>query len=388
VVPAVSHLFLYVLRQLVLALLAVTAGLATLIWLTQSLRFVELVLNRGLSLIVFFELTLFMLPNFVAIILPVASFIVILAVYSRLEGDREIVVMRAAGMSQFALARPALALAAGAAVVGWTMNLWVVPESYRAFREYQFEIRNRMAAVLIQEGVFNTLGDGLTVYVRERDRNGTFHGIMVHDARDRGAPATILAERGRLVLAGDLPQVTLENGTRQELHAGTGRLRVLTFAENTLALAAPAERDEIRYRDARERGVLELLNPDARENVSARDRARFVVEAHQRLSGPLLTLSLAATALAVLLSGSFSRQGRSGRVLAAVALGAAIVAVGLAIGNAAASSLWLVPLIWVHALLPGLVATVLLLRPPARRAPPMSPLEGHTLEARSFEAGS
>jgi lipopolysaccharide export system permease protein len=255
------------------------------------------------------------------------------------------------------------------------MNLWVVPESYRAFREYQFEIRNRMAAVLIQEGVFNTLGDGLTVYVRERDRDGTFRGIMVHDARDQAAPATILAERGRLVLAGDLPQVTLENGARQEIDSRTGRLRMLTFAENTLALAAPAERDEVRYRDARERGVLELLNPDSRENVSARDRARFTVEAHQRLSGPFLTLSLAAAGVAILLSGSFSRQGRSGRVLAAVALGAAIVAAGLAIGNAAASRLGLIPLIWVHAVLPGIVAIVLLLRPPARHVPPMGAAE-------------
>jgi lipopolysaccharide export system permease protein len=364
-----SQLFLYVLRQLALALVAVTAGLALLVWLTQALRFVELVLNRGLSLVVFFELTMFMLPNFVAIILPVATFIVILAVYTRLEGDRETVVMRAAGMSQLALARPGLALALVAALTGWAMNLWVVPESYRAFREYQFEIRNRMAAVLIQEGVFNTLGDGLTVYVRKREADGTFHGIMVHDERDRGAPATILAERGRLTISGDLPQVTLENGTRQELDPRTGRLRFLTFAENTLTLAAPAERDEVRYRDARERGVLELLDPPASENVSARDRARFTVEAHQRLSGPLLTLSLAAVGLAIVLGGSFSRHGRTGRLLVAVGIGAALVATGLAIGNASASRLALIPLIWAHALLPGLAAMVLLFRPPAHRMP-------------------
>ena len=364
-----SQLFLYVLRQLALGLVAATALLALLVWLTQALRFVELVLNRGLSLLVFFELTVFMLPNFVAIILPVATFIVILAVYTRLEGDRETVAMRAAGLSQFALARPGLALALLAAVTGWTMNLWVVPESHRAFREYQFEIRNRMAAVLIQEGVFNTPGEGLTVYVRKREADGTFHGIMVHDERDRGAPATILAERGRLVIAGDLPQVTLENGTRQELDARTGRLRFLTFAENTLTLAAPAERDEVRYRDARERGVLELLDPPASENVSLRDRARFTVEAHQRLSGPLLTLSLAAAGLAVVLGGGFSRHGRTGRLLVAVGIGAALVATGLAIGNAAASRLGLIPLIWAHAVLPGVVAIALLVCPPAHRLP-------------------
>jgi lipopolysaccharide export system permease protein len=369
-----GELFRYVLRQLAVGLVAVTAVLALIVWITQALRFVELVLNRGLSLVVFFELTLFMLPNFVAIILPVATFIVILAVYTRLEGDREMVAMRAAGMSQMALARPALALALAAACLGWAMNLWVVPESYRAFREYQFEIRNRMAAVLIQEGVFNTLGDGLTVYVRKRDPDGTFHGILVHDERVSTAPSTVLAERGRLALVGGLPQVTLENGTRQEIDPRTGRLSILRFAENTLTLAVPAERDEERYRDVRERGVLELLDPPASERVSARDRARFTVEAHQRLSGPFLTLSLAAVALALLLGGEFSRQGRPGRLLAAIAIGAALVASWLAIGNAVASRLVLLPLIWVHALLPGIVALALLVRPaplrPAARASP------------------
>lgn len=371
-----SRLSTYMLRQLAIGLVAVTGGLAVLIWLTQSLRFVELVLNRGLSIAVFFELTVFMLPNFVAVILPVTTFIVILAVYNRMEDDRELVVMRAAGMGPMALARPALVLAGAAALLGWTMNLWVVPESYRAFREYQFEIRNRMAAVLVQEGVFNTLGEGLTVYVRERDRDGNFRGIMVHDTREAGAPATILAERGWLTLDGDTPRVTLQHGTRQELDRRTGTLRMLSFAENTMSLATEAARDEVRYRDARERGVLELLSPDPAEQVSARDRARFIVEAHQRLAGPLVTLSLALVALACLLTGEFNRHGKTGRVLAAVGIGGGLVALGVGIGNLATRELALVPLIWVHAMLPGLIALAWLVSPPRVRVPAGEPTPG------------
>lgn len=371
-----SRLSGYVLRQLAIGLVAVTGGLAVLIWLTQSLRFIELVLNRGLSLAVFFELTVFMLPNFIAVILPVTTFIVILAVYNRMEDDRELVVMRAAGIGPGALARPGLVLAGAAAAIGWVMNLWIVPESYRAFREYQFEIRNRMAAVLLQEGVFNNLGDGLTVYIRAREPDGHFRGIMVHDAREAGAPATILAERGWLSVEGSTPRVTLENGTRQEIDPRTGTLRLLSFAENTLSLATGAASEEVRYRDARERGVGELLDPDPAEQVSDRDRARFVVEAHQRLAGPLVTLSLALVGLATLLNGEFSRHGKTGRVLAAVGLGGSLVALGVGLGNLAARELGLVPLIWVHAVLPGIVALVWLLRPPRPRVPAADPAPG------------
>ncbi|WP_431271272.1 LptF/LptG family permease [Dankookia sp. P2] len=97
----------YIFRQLAAALLAVTIGLAALVWLTQSLRFIELVLDRGLSFLVFIELTGLLLPSFFAVILPITTFVVILFVYVRLSADRELVVMRAAGLSQWRLARPA-----------------------------------------------------------------------------------------------------------------------------------------------------------------------------------------------------------------------------------------------------------------------------------------
>src|SRR4028119_203307 len=101
----------YIFRQLALSLLAVTVGLAVLVWLTQSLRFIELVLDRGLSFLMFIALTGLLLPGFFAIILPIATFLVALFVYVRLSSDRELVVMRAAGISQWRLARPATGLA-------------------------------------------------------------------------------------------------------------------------------------------------------------------------------------------------------------------------------------------------------------------------------------
>ena len=130
----------YILRQLAGGLLAVTTGLAALVWLTQSLRFIELVLDRGLSLGVFLELTGLMLPGFVAVILPITTFIVVLFVYVRMNTDRELVVMRAAGLSQIRLARPALVIAMVAVAIGYALNLWLVPISHGAFRVWQFEI--------------------------------------------------------------------------------------------------------------------------------------------------------------------------------------------------------------------------------------------------------
>ena len=54
----------YVLRQLLTGMLLVSAGLTCIIWLSQSLRFVEMIVNRGLSAGTFVYMTMLLLPNF------------------------------------------------------------------------------------------------------------------------------------------------------------------------------------------------------------------------------------------------------------------------------------------------------------------------------------
>jgi lipopolysaccharide export system permease protein len=358
----------YILRQLLIALVAVTCGLAALVWLTQSLRFIELVLDRGLSMMVFLELTSLMLPGFFAVILPITCFVVVLFIYVRLQSDRELVVLRAAGLSHWRLARPGVMLALLAVGLCYFLHLWLVPLSHTAFRIWQFEIRNQMVAILLQEGVFSSVGDDLTVYARLRDRDGTLHGILVHDSREAGAPVTILAEEGRITTTPQGPRVTLINGVRQQVEqigppAGSPpgtprgtRLSVLTFAENSVDLARATRAEEQRHRDSRERSVAELLNPDPAEGLRPRDIARFRAEAHQRLSGPLTALSFSLVGLSVALMGQFRRHGGGARLAVGVGIVVGLLAVGLTIGNLAARNNAAIPLIWAHAVLPGLVA--------------------------------
>jgi lipopolysaccharide export system permease protein len=382
----VNRIDTYLFRQLLFSLLAVTIGLAALVWLTQSLRFIELVLDRGLSLLVFVELTGLMLPNFFAVILPITSFVVTLFVYVRLAGDRELVVMRAAGLSQWRLLRPALLLSVLTALLVLWLQIYLVPLSHAAFRAWQFEIRNQMAGLLIQEGVFSQVGSDLTVYARERDHDGTLHGILVQDAREPGAPVTILAESGRILQTPQGPRVTLQNGQRQTIER-TGnppapRLSVLSFAENSVDLARATRSDEVRNRDSRERSISELLHPDPAEGLRERDILRFRAEAHQRLSAPLTVISFAMVALAVGLTGQFRRHGGGVRLSVGIGIAVALLAAGLLAGSLAARDNMWIPLLWLQAVLPGLMAVLwlsdgaqgLLMRTPTRHQASAGPV--------------
>ena len=69
---SMSRLSRYILRQLAPPTLFIAAALLGVVWLTQSLRFVDMIVNRGLSASQFLYFTVLLLPGVLAVILPVA----------------------------------------------------------------------------------------------------------------------------------------------------------------------------------------------------------------------------------------------------------------------------------------------------------------------------
>jgi lipopolysaccharide export system permease protein len=247
-----------------------------------------------------------------------------------------------------------------ATLIGYALSIYIVPASLSNFRDYQWQIRNRLAAFLLQEGVFTPLSEKLTVYIRSRDTDGSLRGIMVDDARDPTAHATILAERGRLVDGPNGPRVVLLDGSRQQIDHQTGRLNMLTFKQNEIDLADATKDDGARVADMSEVSLGELLDPHP---ALDRDKSKWIAEAYKRLTLPLTTMSYAMVALWSSLGGAFRRHGGWMRQLAAVGIMVGLLALGLVIGSLAARDNHLIVLMWVHAIVPGLVCAVLLMAP-------------------------
>jgi lipopolysaccharide export system permease protein len=352
-----TRLTRYILRQNLGVTLFVTAALTAAIWLAQSLRLIDLIVNRGLSIELFLYLALLILPRFLDIVLPIAVFIAILFTYNKLIGESEVVVMRAAGISPAQLARPAMILALAATAIGFALSAYFLPLANRAFKDLQFEIRNQFAAAVLQEGTFTAISDHLTVYVRGRAPNGEVAGLLVHDDRDEQRPVTLIAERGAFVDGENGSRILMINGNRQQFDRATGRLSVLRFERYTLDLADLRDAPGVRTPEPQERNLYELWTSPERHSERG-----WMVEAHQRLITPLLSLSFAVIPLACLLCGEFNRRGQVRRVLLAVAVAFAFQALDLGVRNLASRQDAAVPLMYVTALLPLFVGSLVLLR--------------------------
>jgi lipopolysaccharide export system permease protein len=358
----------YILKQLTVGTLLVAAGLAVILWLSQSLRLIEMIISKGLGIGTFISMTMLLMPSFLVIVLPIALFAVILFTYNRLNGDRELVVMRAIGMGPFGLARPALLLAGVLMLITYGLTLYIAPNAVESFRETRWKVRHDVAGLVIEAGAFNDLQDGLTVYVRETGPDDALIGLMLHDERDPAAPVTVMAERGALVHTGDgPPRILMENGNRQEVKTGTGQMSLLYFDRHVMELGNLGKDVAPRHRDARERPLIELLTT---QTESPSEIRKFRVEAHQRLASPLINISFALIALATMLTGPFNRHGHGRRVIGGVAAMILAQSFGLAAVNLASDTLAFIPLIYVAVIAPGLIALTIMVRAAAGGAPP------------------
>ncbi|NKB58920.1 MAG: LPS export ABC transporter permease LptF [Alphaproteobacteria bacterium] len=367
-----NYITRYMLKQVVGVTLFVTAILCFAIWLTQSLRLVDLIINRGLPLSMFVYLAALLLPRFLAIVLPIAVFCAAIFTYNRLATDSELVVLRAAGLSQLAIAKPGLVAAALTSVVMVFLNLYLLPVSYREFKELQFAIRNDYSSILLQEGVFNTLGQNVTVFIRERNAAGELRGILVHDNRNPEQQVTMMAEEGAIVQSELGPRVILVNGNRQHVDRDKGELSLLYFDQYVVEISAEQSPDYSRFRDPRERFLPELLFPGDTQDERIQ-RKKLIAEGHNRITILILPLTYCAIGLALLMSAPFNRRGQL-RVTIVSVLVVSLIAIGhISLHNLAERHLAVIPALYAISIVPLLAALYVMLVPRQRSIPAFSP---------------
>lgn len=303
----------YIITRILGPLVFITLGFTGLAWLTQSLRFVDLIINRGLGVGMFIYLSSLLLPSLVTIILPVALFASVVFAYHRLMLDSELTIFANVGLSRRQLMKPAITLALIVMILGYSVAFYVMPSSYRKFKDMQAFIRDNYASVMLQEGVFNTMIKGLTVYIRGRDNKGMLYGILVHDSRNERSPVTMMAESGQLLQTPTGPQFLLINGNRQEINNEQEQISILHFDRYAVELSQFTTATVERHREPEERFFGELIMPEKDIPQGLKDRLN--VEIHTRLLWSLSSLFTACVAMASFISGEFNRRGQVRRAL-------------------------------------------------------------------------
>jgi len=347
----------YIVLSLLVPFCVVTITLTSIIWLSQSLRFIDLIVNKGLEVSTFLYLTLLLIPSLFIVILPFALFLSVIFIYNKLMSDSELLVLKSAGISRIGIATPAIFVAVLATILNYIISLYVMPISAREFKNLQNLIRNNYASTLLQEGVFSTPINGLTVYIESRDNEGTLHGILVDDARNQDKRMTLMAQEGILQQTPSGPRFMLINGNRQEVNTENGNLSTLYFDSYPLDLSFYTRAPNKRVLTTEERYINELLQP---VETNEKERNIMISEGHHRLTWPLFSLTLTLVAVAILFSGQLNRRGQWKRIFAATLFAMLFIVIDLILKNIISARPALSFMFYANTILPGILCIYIL----------------------------
>lgn len=324
----------YFFNQLLWPFVVAVAAFAGLALLTQSLSNVDLISGYSQTTFTFLKVTVLALPHLTGLLVPLALFVAVLSTLNRLTGDSEIVIASAAGLSRFGLLSPVLRLAVYVMVANLAINIFVQPLAYREMRRSLYELRSDVAASLVTPGAFSQLGAGLTIYTRERSRDGRMQDILIHDTRG-GSDTLFTAREGVVVRTETGSVMVLIDGNRQQVD-DQGELTYTSFDRTESDLSEVIGPVDAMFFKESDRFLHELFWPDAGTIARSGGPEQAWSEAHYRLSAPLYSLAFAMIAAAVFFAGDHSRMGYSRRVMTAVGIGLMLRLTGFAVQSASA----------------------------------------------------
>ena len=295
----------YIYRQLLGPFILIMLSMTGIAWLTQSLRFIELIIIKGLPINIFLNLTILIIPKLLVTIIPFVAFLAVLITYTRLNTESELISMKSAGMTNFKILLPAVIFGITLGALTISIENYGSPYAYNKFKTLQHTIRNNYISTLFQEKVFSSPIKGLTVFIKERDKIGNFQGILIHDERDANKTISIIAEQGKIVTTQEGARFALINGNRQEVSKDKN-ISILYFNEYTLNITNYNKDNSPRFKEASERSFYELFNSE--KNISALYKKEFVAEGHKRIMTPIIVLIMVLIGAITSIIGRFNRK--------------------------------------------------------------------------------
>lgn len=275
------------------------------VWLTQSLRFIDIIVNKDVTLKQFVSLIYLLVPNLLAVVLPLCATLATVYVFYRMTVDNELVVFKSAGMSHFQIIAPVIVAAVFFA--GFTAYLYnyLGPQTNEQFNDFRKSLAKEFSTGVVREGVFNEFRHAI-IYVKEHAANDHLKSVYIFDKRNNKQPFSVYAQHGFLSSKKDRTHMVLYNGCTQEINPETKMYKFVYFNElvydlNThVASHAPGPTKV-------QPSLWEMLTPNY--ELDLRRQYKIIIEAHKRIIYPVLVFALMVFSAALFIGNQHRRRG-------------------------------------------------------------------------------
>ncbi|MFL6374583.1 MAG: LptF/LptG family permease [Pyrinomonadaceae bacterium] len=301
--------------------------LTVILFVQQAGRHADMFFNADIPGTLVWRLGIALLPSVIAFTCPMAVLVGTIIGLTRMQGDSELVAIRASGVGNWQIAVPIAVLGVLLSGFAFLVNLYGVPMAAGIFRSVALETALKKLESPVEPGEFNNDVAGYTIYVKSGDVDtGRWHDIFIYsEDRANNAVRLTTSRTGRVDSTDDSSELVLENASVTTLPLTPGRGKYVSENIGDVRIAIKTNRgDLIRKLSSsqltpEELGLAELGDYAAAPERTARERieAQLLRERRLLLSITPLIFCLLGTAIVLRLN----RGGRGfGIALALVVL--------------------------------------------------------------------
>ena len=187
--------------------------LSVILFVQQAGRFADIFFSANIPSHLIWQLAIALIPNVIAFTCPMAVLVGTVIGLSKMQGDSELVAIRAAGVGNAQIMLPILSLGVLLSAFTFAINLYGVPLAARIVRQVAVQTAIYKLESPIEPGVFNTEVAGYTIYVRDGDiLDGKWKNIFIHtEDLKTGTVRLITSEQGRIDSTDQHSELVLED---------------------------------------------------------------------------------------------------------------------------------------------------------------------------------
>lgn len=185
--------------------------LSVILFVQQASRYSDIFFSAKIPANLVWQLTVALIPNVITFTCPMAILVGVIIGLSKMQGDSELIAIRAAGVGNFQIVLPVILLGALLAVFAFSINLEGVPLAAQLARKVALQTALYKLESPIEPGVFNAEVQGFTIYVKSGDiEKGIWQNVFIYNEdKSSGQVRLITSKDGRIDAQGEVSELVL-----------------------------------------------------------------------------------------------------------------------------------------------------------------------------------
>ncbi len=189
-----------------------TLSLSLIVWVIQSVNYLDLVSEDGHSLKVYFLYSLYTLPKFISRVLMFSFFISIFYIILKYEESNEILIYWIHGIKKIDFINNVLKFSLIVLTIQLFLSIFIVPKTLDTARSHLRSSNIDYFPSLIKSKKFIDAVNNLTIFIEKKTPNGDFENIFLKDQYSEKNSQIISAKKGKIIKKNQKHLLVLNEG--------------------------------------------------------------------------------------------------------------------------------------------------------------------------------